>query len=93
MFCFYYFVCFFLGPTANIRSINAKDLREYLDNHYKASRIVVAGAGGVNHEDLVRLTESHLGKLGKNLKLVFVFYYVYFEETYKSVYFSTKLLY
>lgn len=55
-----------LGPTANIRSINAKDLREYLNNHYKASRIVVAGAGGVNHEELVQLTETHLGKLGIN---------------------------
>lgn len=58
------FVCF-SGPTANIRSINATDLRAYLDNHYKASRIVVAGAGGVNHEDLVKLTESYLGNLGK----------------------------
>lgn len=56
----------FSGPTANIRSINAKDLCEYLQNHYKASRIVVAGAGGVNHEELVKLTECHLGCLGKH---------------------------
>lgn len=54
-----------LGPTANIRSINANDLRCYLDSHYKASRIVVAGAGGVNHDELVKLCEQHLGKLGK----------------------------
>ncbi|ENN72490.1 hypothetical protein HUJ04_001113 [Dendroctonus ponderosae] len=52
-----------LGPTANIRSINATDLRYYLDNHYKASRIVVSGAGGVCHEDLVKLAESNLGQL------------------------------
>nr|CAH7741199.1 unnamed protein product [Callosobruchus chinensis] len=52
-----------LGPTANIRSINSADLRFYLDNHYKASRIVVAGAGGVNHEDLVKLAESHLSQV------------------------------
>ncbi|KAJ8972449.1 hypothetical protein NQ314_000182 [Rhamnusium bicolor] len=52
-----------LGPTANIRSINASDLRSYLDNHYKASRIVVAGAGGVCHEDLVKLAETNLNKL------------------------------
>nr|CAI5861997.1 unnamed protein product [Callosobruchus analis] len=52
-----------LGPTANIRSINSSDLRFYLDNHYKASRIVVAGAGGVNHEDLVKLAESHLSQV------------------------------
>lgn len=54
-----------LGPTANIRSINANDLREYLNNHYKASRVVVAGAGGVNHEELVKLTEAHLGRLSR----------------------------
>lgn len=53
------------GPTANIRSINATDLRNYLDNHYKSGRIVVAGAGGVCHEDLVKLAESNLGQLSK----------------------------
>ncbi|XP_072382610.1 mitochondrial-processing peptidase subunit beta [Diabrotica undecimpunctata] len=52
-----------LGPTANIRTINSRDLRNYLDNHYKASRIVVAGAGGIEHQDLVKLAESHLGSL------------------------------
>ncbi|XP_066144778.1 mitochondrial-processing peptidase subunit beta [Euwallacea fornicatus] len=55
-----------LGPTANIRSINSSDLRNYLDNHYKASRIVVAGAGGVSHEELVKLAELNLGKLDNN---------------------------
>ncbi|XP_973732.1 mitochondrial-processing peptidase subunit beta [Tribolium castaneum] len=55
-----------LGPTANIRAINANDLRCYLDNHYKASRIVVAGAGGVNHDELVKLCEQHLTKLNNN---------------------------
>lgn len=54
-----------LGPTDNIRSINAGDLRSYLNNHYKAARVVVAGAGGVNHEELVKLSEQHLGQLSK----------------------------
>lgn len=58
-----------LGPTANIKSINATDLRNYLDNHYKASRVVVAGAGGVNHEELVKLAESNLSKLSKSRPL------------------------
>lgn len=53
------------GPTANIRSINATDLRNYLDNHYKSGRIVVAGAGGVCHEDLVKLAECNLGQLSE----------------------------
>lgn len=54
-----------LGPTANIRSICADDLREYMKYHYKPSRVVVAGAGGVNHEELVQLAETHLCKLSK----------------------------
>lgn len=48
-----------LGPTANIRSINACDLRQYMDRHYKPSRMVIAGAGGVNHDELLRLVECH----------------------------------
>lgn len=55
-----------LGPTANIRSINATDLREYLSNHYKSSRIVVAGAGGVNHDELVKLSQSCLSSISIN---------------------------
>lgn len=38
-------------------------MRQYLDNHYKASRVVIAGAGGVNHEELVKLTEQNFSKL------------------------------
>lgn len=45
------------------RSISGQDLREYLDSHYKPSRIVIAGAGGVDHDALVKLTEEHFGKL------------------------------
>ncbi|KAK9753194.1 Peptidase M16 inactive domain [Popillia japonica] len=52
-----------LGPTANIRSITSTDLRAYLDNHYKASRIVIAGAGGVNHKELVDLVQQNLGRI------------------------------
>ncbi|KRT85250.1 Peptidase, partial [Oryctes borbonicus] len=52
-----------LGPTANIRSITSGDLRDYLSNHYKASRIVIAGAGGVNHNELVGLVKQNFGKI------------------------------
>lgn len=52
-----------LGPTENIKSINAKDLRDYINTHYKPSRMVLAAAGGVNHDDLVKLAEQHFGSL------------------------------
>uniref|UniRef100_A0A6B2EAM2 Mitochondrial-processing peptidase subunit beta n=1 Tax=Phlebotomus kandelakii TaxID=1109342 RepID=A0A6B2EAM2_9DIPT len=52
-----------LGPTKNIKSIGRTDLQDYISSHYKAARIVLAGAGGVKHEDLVGLAEKELGKL------------------------------
>ena len=35
-----------LGPTENIESIQRTDLVEYINTHYKAPRMVLAGAGG-----------------------------------------------
>eukprot|EP00095_Tigriopus_kingsejongensis_P006311 maker-scaffold61_size441589-snap-gene-3.31 protein:Tk06311 transcript:maker-scaffold61_size441589-snap-gene-3.31-mRNA-1 annotation:"mitochondrial-processing peptidase subunit beta-like isoform 2" len=57
-----------LGPTQNIKSINRDDLREYIETHYKGPRMVMAGAGGVNHEDLCKLSTEHFGKIGKDYK-------------------------
>ncbi|XP_037952944.1 mitochondrial-processing peptidase subunit beta [Teleopsis dalmanni] len=52
-----------LGPTKNIKCIGKNDLSNYINTHYKASRIVLAGAGGVKHEELVKLADQNLGKL------------------------------
>uniref|UniRef100_A0A336LZN4 Mitochondrial-processing peptidase subunit beta n=1 Tax=Culicoides sonorensis TaxID=179676 RepID=A0A336LZN4_CULSO len=52
-----------LGPTKNIKSIGRKDLKDYIDQHYKSPRIVLAGAGGVNHNELVKLAEKELNKI------------------------------
>ncbi|KAL9891950.1 ubiquinol-cytochrome c reductase core protein 1 [Glossina fuscipes fuscipes] len=52
-----------LGPTKNIKSIGRNDLQAYINTHYKASRIVLSGAGGVKHNELVQLAEQYLGKM------------------------------
>jgi processing peptidase subunit beta len=52
-----------LGPTENIQTINRNDLVEYVSNHYKGHRIVLAGAGGVNHGELSRLAEKYFGNM------------------------------
>ncbi|CAF1163229.1 unnamed protein product [Rotaria sordida] len=52
-----------LGPSENIKSIKKADLLKYVRTHYKAPRMVLAAAGGVNHDQLVRLSEEHFGKL------------------------------
>ena len=46
-----------------LRSIKKADLINYVRTHYKAPRIVLAAAGGINHDQLVRLGEEHFGKL------------------------------
>jgi len=55
-----------LGPTENIKSITAKNLRDYINTHYKAPRMVLAAAGGVNHDELVKLAEQHFGGLSSD---------------------------
>merc|ERR1711990_1304618 len=52
-----------LGPTKNIKSITRDDLVHYIQTHYKGPRMVLAGAGGVNHEDLCKLADQHFGKI------------------------------
>ncbi|XP_026472396.1 mitochondrial-processing peptidase subunit beta isoform X1 [Ctenocephalides felis] len=52
-----------LGPTQNIKCISRNDLQEYISTHYQSPRIVLAGAGGVKHEELVKLAETQFNKL------------------------------
>ncbi|XP_043212095.1 mitochondrial-processing peptidase subunit beta-like [Amphibalanus amphitrite] len=48
-----------LGPTKNIKSISRQDLVDYIKDHYKGPRMVLAGAGGVDHQELVNLAEKY----------------------------------
>ncbi|KAK0090445.1 hypothetical protein PV325_000109 [Microctonus aethiopoides] len=52
-----------LGPTENIKSISRNDLVNYVRTHYGPPRFVLAGAGGVNHEQLSELADKHFGKM------------------------------
>ncbi|KXJ11833.1 mitochondrial-processing peptidase subunit beta [Exaiptasia diaphana] len=52
-----------LGPSQNVKSISRNDLVEYISKHYSAPRIVLAAAGGVNHDELVKLAETHFSGL------------------------------
>jgi len=52
-----------LGPADNVRSIKRADLAEYIKTHYTAGRMVLVGAGAVEHEQLVKLAEQAFGSL------------------------------
>eukprot|EP00899_Mesostigma_viride_P025916 jgi/Mesvir1/6509/Mv16778-RA.1 len=55
-----------LGSAANVRSITRDDLSAYIKSHYTAPRMVIAGAGAVDHDALVALAESKFSDLPSN---------------------------
>jgi processing peptidase subunit beta len=52
-----------LGPNENIESLSRQDLVNYIQEHYTPERMVLAAAGAVDHEALVKLAEKHFGSL------------------------------
>jgi len=52
-----------LGPKENIQSISRDDLTSYIKTNYTADRMVLVGAGGVPHEQLVDLATKYFSKL------------------------------
>ncbi|TYZ68444.1 hypothetical protein PybrP1_004303 [[Pythium] brassicae (nom. inval.)] len=52
-----------LGPIENIRNLKKADLVDYIATHYTAPRMVVAGAGAVDHAQLVDLAKNAFGGL------------------------------
>lgn len=52
-----------LGPKSNILSIKQQDLADYIRANYTADRMVLVGAGGVDHDALVKLAEKHFSNL------------------------------
>ncbi|CAH8472867.1 unnamed protein product [Heterobilharzia americana] len=41
-----------LGPIENVKSLKAEDMRDFVKLNYKASRMVLSAAGGINHKQL-----------------------------------------
>ena len=52
-----------LGSEHNIKTLTQHDLKEYIASNYAAERMVLAAAGGVDHDALVKMAESAFGKL------------------------------
>ncbi|KAF2006769.1 hypothetical protein P154DRAFT_615462 [Amniculicola lignicola CBS 123094] len=52
-----------LGPKENIETIQRGDLENYIKTNYTADRMVLVGAGGVPHAQLVELAEKHFASL------------------------------
>jgi len=54
-----------LGPKENIQSIQRADLENYIKTNYTADRMVLVGAGGIPHEQLVDLAEKYFANLSE----------------------------
>eukprot|EP00126_Sphaerothecum_destruens_P003708 Sdes_comp17484_c0_seq1m6720 len=52
-----------LGPEKNIKTISRDDLVSYISKYYTPNRIVLAAAGGVNHEELVSIAAEKFKKM------------------------------
>ena len=52
-----------IGTEANVRRFRREDLRTHVQVHYQPAQIVVAAAGNVDHEALVRLVRKYFGRL------------------------------
>eukprot|EP00466_Bigelowiella_natans_P016502 jgi/Bigna1/53395/estExt_Genewise1Plus.C_190089 len=52
-----------LGPTENINAMNREMIKDYVDTHYTAPRMVVVGAGAIDHNELVKLADTHFGNV------------------------------
>lgn len=50
-----------LGPVENIKSISREDLVNYMKTHYRGPRMVLAAAGAVDHDELVKLASNAFG--------------------------------
>lgn len=50
-----------LGPIECIRSIQQKDLKNYISTNYKGDRMVLVGAGCVDHEEMIRIALENFG--------------------------------
>ncbi|EUB61093.1 Mitochondrial-processing peptidase subunit beta [Echinococcus granulosus] len=52
-----------LGPVENVKSLQPRDLRNFIKTNYKAPRMVLTAAGGVEHEELKELGEKYFGDI------------------------------
>ncbi len=52
-----------LGLPERVGSFGAADFRRFVATHYAPSRLILAAAGAVDHDALVRLAEDQLGAL------------------------------
>ena len=54
-----------LGTPDTVKFITVDDLRQFTDEHYVGSRIIVSGSGNLDHDDFVAAVEKRFSGLSK----------------------------
>ncbi|MEO0344222.1 MAG: pitrilysin family protein [Pseudomonadota bacterium] len=54
-----------LGPAENIRRFSREDLQRFIADRYRPQDMILAAAGGVDHEEIVKFAEAAFGHLTK----------------------------
>ncbi|NNE80911.1 MAG: insulinase family protein [Silicimonas sp.] len=52
-----------LGPSTMVEKFNANDLSAFVNERYAPGNLIVAAAGGVDHDHIVRMAEERFGHL------------------------------
>ena len=52
-----------LGPAERVSAFQRKDLQSFVADHYGPERMILSGAGAVDHATLVKIAEEHFGQL------------------------------
>lgn len=55
-----------LGTPERVKGYVADDLRSYMKSQYHGPAMILSGAGGIRHEDMVRLGEEAFGHFAKS---------------------------
>ena len=59
-----------LGPSERVSAFGADDLRRFVSEHYAPDNLIIAAAGAVDHDVLMRLAENLFGHLEARSSLV-----------------------
>jgi len=54
-----------LGSKESIESISKQDIKQFLYDSYRGSRIIIVGTGNVEHNHFVQLIDNHFRKIPK----------------------------
>jgi predicted Zn-dependent peptidase len=52
-----------LGPAERVSAFGQTDLRSFIDDHYGPEQMILAAAGAVDHDEIVKLAETLFGDM------------------------------